>query len=355
MACASFPSPRGNRVVSMTRRIGQAVATVVLLGTVFSCATVPSRVTEGPETVDGGRTGISREDRTFLETVRILSSLNTGRGEAANAARSDEPGWELFISFSSWPRGRDVLNELLSERYEHDSERSGAERGIRRVDAGYMTANRAGEIGWISVDISRFAGSIALNSAGWRWIRWGVWTDPEAGTTVEFLPDRVWELRPQMYPDADGTGSPPDITAEAATGERLPPEHDSPGDLLADLLDPPPTRHPDEPSYDGPPIGLVARIYRPTIPGAPSAILPQVVELLVRSDDTGSLRFVFPGERAARIALVPFRLQGRRVIEGYGFLGTEDFDIIRFDNTVVIRGITLERLRLPESVPGDDR
>ncbi|MFW6227866.1 MAG: hypothetical protein ACOC2V_00285, partial [Alkalispirochaeta sp.] len=232
MACASFPSPRGNRVVSMTRRIGQAVATVVLLGTVFSCATVPSRVTEEPETVDGGRTGISLEDRTFLETVRILSSLNTGGGEATNAARSDEPGWELFFSFSSWPRGRDVLNELLSERYEHDSERSGVERGIRRVDAGYMTASPVGEIGWISVDISRFAGSIALNSAGWVRPEWGVWTDPEAGTTVAFLPDRVWELRPHTYSDADGAGPPPAVPAEADTGERAPPEHDSPTGLL---------------------------------------------------------------------------------------------------------------------------
>jgi hypothetical protein len=320
------------RAVPLFRWLARAAVAGLVLGVLLSCATVSPGESVEVVTGERGAAGISPENRMLLERARLAVAAAGPGGEGVESPGNDE--WEMFFSFSAWPRGREILKELLADRYGSDGSAGHLERGLSRVNAGYVAATASREVGWVSTDISRFAGSIVLNSAGWKRTGWGVWTDPETGFTVRFLPDRIWEVRRRPY-----TG----VASGYTGGYGVLPRY-----LLTDLLYPPPLSYADEPSVEESPVGVVARIYRPSIPGVPAAILPEIVELLVRSDDKGSLRFEFSDERAARIALVPFRLQGRRIIEAYGFFGTEDFDIIRFDATVVISGITLERFVLPE-------
>jgi len=320
----------------------------LLFGLVLSCATLPSGDVTGIVLRDGHPVGISREERRLLETARVASAAI---GDDGGIASPDDTGWELFFSFTAWPQGREILNELLTERYTPVGGDTDLERGLSRVNAGYVAATISREVGWVSVDSSRFAGSIALNSAGWSRAGWGVWTDPGTGTALRFLPERIWEVRRwsgSAGTEGDGSAGAAGLGSSNVSG-------DLPRLLLTDLLSPSSSVPQVPPSPEKPRIGVVARLYRPTIPGVPAAILPEVVELLVGSDGGGSIRFDFSDERAARIALVPFRLQGRRIIETYGFLGTDDFDIIRFDEAVVIRGITLERLVLPGGLSERDQ
>ncbi len=256
--------------------------------TLWGCTTPPKGV--APSEREGGDF-FSTEDRRFLETVTTLGVGGEG---------------ELFFTFDRWAEGRSRLERLVPEA-------STSMQKVRRLWAG-ISPDRTVVV--LHVDASRFLSSIALNSRGWDRIDWGLWRNPRTGTTVSFLPDRLWLVT---------------AGASVSTREELP--------RLPVLI--------DEFSLEGadreerrPAVGIG---YFPVFPieGIPQQITPHEFRFLIFQNESVVMRLSFRDEFLARIALVPLRLRGAVLAEALGFVIDDDFDILREGSTITMGGVSL--------------
>lgn len=269
---------------------------------------------------------LTSDDREFLERVdRLGGTGDVGTGEDS-VGRA-----EVFLSFETWPDGRDVLGPFLDEAALFSGDVPAVLHRLRRLWG--TTSSRAFETDEdvsvqpfqlvIQTDTSRFLSSIALNSDGWERIGWGVWRHPDFDITVTFHPGRIWEVhRNSEGPKASDSPSLPSLLRESLFRDSV---------LLQDSSAPP----------GGSTLGGAGIIFSPTMDGVPQELATE--ELRFAVFDTGGVvaTLLFPDERRARIALVPLRLKASRLLGDYGFALHDNFAILRDGTVILISGISL--------------
>ncbi len=313
------------------RRRSRAVLVALALSALASCATSPAAY----RTLNGAMRDrwiafptLSDDDVTFLEATMPPFPRS---GDSDGARVDDERGGEylVFVSTDSWELARDVGSALTGLR----------ERVVGRVERILLHRTPERERVWLDVDSRRVGAALVLNAQGWDRIERGRWRSPSGREELLLARRDVWTFDRDIAPYRN-----PAAVRESVVEEFYP-----------------------RLSGGGPPLGeetaalfsatgssgvgnrqrIIAWITSPPIPGFPDHVGPNAALLTLNEEAASGYLAVqgaisFSGEREARVALVPARLLLPQFAVAQGMELTEDFDILRDRETIVIVGLRID-------------
>lgn len=274
----------------------------VAVASVGACRTFDAGTHGIDDPTGGSYSGLPPADHAFLRRVE----------ERALPAEVDRAQITVFFSFDRWDEGRSVAATLFPE----------FSSAVDRINRGVVFLYGPHRVAIVETSVSRLTASIALNAEGWQREGWGVWRFPHTQTTVLLDSDRIWYILDGPAGEAGlvGDGTEP-LTRLLRTATTLAP----PGRSVASA-------------------GIVRF---PSLEGVPPEFQPLTMAFTVSGGSEVDARFLFRDPRSARVALVPFRLRGERTLGAYGFSPTDEFDIQRREDEIIVSGVVVETLTFP--------